>query len=140
MNPTQKFQTYGLMLFSVLTSFLFVFYTINVYFSESAGTWLKSFAYVTGGYGLLNIYILSWAWNSRSQWAVKADILIAGCFIGVVIMNTLRSSTTDAITGSATIIAVAAVLIVNVYAVKAVCARQKTQDIYSRMNKSFKDK
>lgn len=125
MNSTEKFQLYGLMLFSVLSSFIFVFYTVNVYFSDDATTWLRGFAYVTGGYGLLNIYVLSWAWNSRSDWSVKADILLAGCFLGVFIMNTMRHSFYGGPTGVAAIIVLAVVLYINVQAVKQVCGRAK---------------
>lgn len=124
MNSTEKFQLYGLMLFSVFSSFLFVFYTVNVYFDDTATTWLRSFAYVTGGYALLNIYILSWAWNSRSEWAVKANMLIAGCFVGVFIMNTVRHSFYGGLTGVAAIIVLAVVLYINVQAVKKVCGRE----------------
>lgn len=126
MNTSQIFRIYGLMLFSVLTSFLFVFYTVNVYFSDTAGSWLKSFAYVTGGYGLINIYILSWAWNSRSDWAVKADMLLAGCFLGVVIINTIRADFYGGLTGIAAILVLALVMTVNVMAVKQVCRRSRT--------------
>lgn len=125
MNPSQKFQLYGLMLFSVLSSFLFVFYTINIYFSDTAGSWLKSFAYVTGGYGLINIYILSWAWNSRSDWAVKADMLLAGCFLGVVIINAIRADFYGGPAGIAAVVILALVMTVNVMAVKQVCRRPR---------------
>lgn len=125
MNSTAKIQLYGLMTFSVLTSFLFVFYTVNIFFSDTATSWLKGFAYVTGGYGLLNIYVLSWAWNSRSEWAVKADILLAGCFIGVFIMNALRHGFYGGIPGIAALIVLALVLYINVQAVKKVCGRAK---------------
>ena len=126
MNSTEKFQLYGLMLFSVISSFIFVFYTVNVYFSADTTTWLRGFAYVTGGYGLLNIYVLSWAWNSRSEWSIKADTLLAGCFLGVFIMNTLRHSFYGGPTGVAAIIVLAVVLYINVQAVKQVCGREKT--------------
>lgn len=126
MTSTEKFQLYGLMLFSVISSFIFVFYTVNVYFSDTATTWLKGFAYVTGGYGLLNIYVLSWAWNSRSEWSVKADIMLAGCFLGVFIMNALRDSFYGGLTGVAAVIVLAVVLYINVQAVKKVCGRPLT--------------
>lgn len=123
MNLSEKFQLYGLMLFSVISSFVFVFYTVNVYFSDSATTWLRGFAYVTGGYGLFNIYVLSWAWNSRSDWSIKADMLLAGCFLGVFIMNALRHNFYGGLNGVAAVIVLAVVLYINVQAVKKVCAR-----------------
>lgn len=124
MTSTEKIQFYGLMLFSIVSSFLFVYYTVHIYFSDEATTWLKGFAYVTGGYGLLNIYILSWAWNSRSEWAIKADMLIAGCLLGVFIMNALRHSFYGGLNGVAAIIVLAVVLYINVQAVKKVCGRE----------------
>ena len=82
MRIQEKLITYGFAVFSIITSFLFVFYAVNVNFGTSS-QWLKTFAYVVGGYGLFNIYILSWAWRSRSALAIKADMVIAACFFGV---------------------------------------------------------
>lgn len=126
MNSTQKLQIWSLILFSAISSFLFVFYTVTVYFSDDVTTGLKWFAYVTGGYGLMNIYILSWAWHSRSEWAVKFDILIAGCLLGVIGINMIRSASFEVIPGIAVIIVAALVLYINVMAVKQVCGRPES--------------
>ncbi len=123
MEITAKLQTWGLILFSVVTSFLLVFYTVTVYFSEETAPGLRWFAYVTGGYGLMHIYVLSWAWHSRSNWAAKFDTLIAGCFLGVIAINILRSPAFDLLTGSATIVVAATVLYLNILAVKRTCTR-----------------
>lgn len=126
MNSTQKLQIWSLILFSAISSFLFVFYTVTVYFSDDVTTGLKWFAYVTGGYGLMNIYILSWAWHSRSEWAVKFDILIAGCLLGVIGINMIRSASFEVIPGIAVIIVAALVLYINVMAVKQICGRPES--------------
>lgn len=126
MNSTQKLQIWTLILFSAISSFLFVFYTVTVYFSDDVTTGLKWFAYVTGGYGLMNIYILSWAWHSRSEWAVKFDILIAGCLLGVIGINMIRSASFEVIPGIAVIIVAALVLYINVMAVKQICGRPES--------------
>jgi len=80
----------GFALFSAITSFIFVFYAVGVITGEATTQWLRIFAYVVGGYGLMNIYILSWAWRSGSAWTPSANLVIAACFFGAVIMDLLR--------------------------------------------------
>jgi hypothetical protein len=76
---------------SVLTSFAFIFYSVGVITGGSASRWMTVFAYVTGGYGLGNIAVLSAAWNTRAEWAPAAHKLIALCFLGVFIMDVVRA-------------------------------------------------
>ena len=61
MKTQEKILLYGFAIFSVITSFLFVFYAVTINFSAESSAWLKTFSYVAGGYGLFNVYILSWA-------------------------------------------------------------------------------
>ncbi len=113
----------GFALFSAITSFMFVFYAVSV-ISGDASDWLKTFAYVAGGYGLMNIYILSWAWRSRADWAVSANMVIAACFFGVVVMDLSR----DGLQGGMQIVGIlglAAVLGINWFTVKMLCRPEK---------------
>lgn len=119
----EKLLVYGFALFSLITSFLFVFYAVNVNFSPDASEWLKTFAYVVGGYGLFNIYILSWAWRSRTSWTPKANMVIAACLFGVFAMETLRDGVQNLTGESGTIVGLAAVLLINWYAVKKIINR-----------------
>ena len=122
MNSKDKVLRYGFALFSLASSFLLVFYAVSVYFGGTASAWLQIFAYVVGGYGLLNVYTLSWAWRSKSRAASQANLLIAACFLGIFIMDTLRSSAANPV-GIAVICGLAAVLVINWLAVNR-AARQ----------------
>ena len=124
MQTQEKLLTYGFAVFSFITSFLFVFYAVNVNFS-SASQWLKTFAYVVGGYGLFNIYILSWAWRSQAVLASKANIVIAACFWGVFTMDTIRDGIANWTTEIGGIIGLAAILSINWLAVRKLCQRDK---------------
>jgi hypothetical protein len=124
MQILEKLPVYGFALFSLITSFLFVFYAVNVHFSPDASEWLKTFSYVVGGYGLFNLYILSWAWRSRVGWAPKANLVIAACLFGVFSMETVRDGIHDLASESGTIVGLAAVLLINWYAVKKLVSRQ----------------
>jgi len=121
MSKQSRVLRIGFAAFSAISSFLFVFYAVNITFSPAASHWLKMFAYVTGGYGLMNIYILSWAWRTKAAWAVNADLLIAACFLGVCIMDYLRDGITRGLTGLLALVALGCVLAVNWYAVRLLC-------------------
>lgn len=110
----------GFALFSAITSFLLVYYAVSVINGESTTAWLKSFAYVAGGYGLLNTYILSWAWRNRSSWTISTNMVIAICFFGVVVMDLIRNGLQDRMQLIG-IFALAAVLGVNWFAIKVLC-------------------
>jgi len=117
MSQQDRILRTGFALFSALTSFIFVFYAVSTMAGEGTSEWLKMFAYVVGGYGLLNIYILSWAWRSGSGWTPSANLLIAACFIGVVIMDFLRDGMKTGLQIPA-ILGLAAVLGINWFTVK----------------------
>jgi hypothetical protein len=123
MKTSEKLLLYGFATFSVITSFLFVFYAVTVNFSSDASQWLKTFSYVAGGYGLFNIYILSWAWRSQAVWAPKADMVIAACFFGVFIMDTIREGFSGGISAIGGLLGLALILFINWFAVKKSCTR-----------------
>ncbi len=119
MRKQDKFLRTGFALFSALTSFVFVYYAVSV-ITGGASDWLKIFAYVAGGYGLMNIYILSWAWRSKADWTVSANMVIAVCFFGAVVMDLSR----DGLQGGMQIVGIlglAAVLGVNWFTVRMLC-------------------
>ncbi|NOY12280.1 MAG: hypothetical protein GXP51_00865 [Deltaproteobacteria bacterium] len=114
----------GFALFSAVTSFIFVYYAVSIVTVGNTPEGLKFFAYVAGGYGLLNIYILSWAWRSQAGWTVSANMVIAVSFFGVVIMDLLRAG----LQGSMQIVGIlglALVLAVNWFTVKILCQSRR---------------
>ena len=121
MNKQIRILRIGFALFSAVSSFLFVFYAVNITLSPAATSWVKSFAYVAGGYGLMNIYILSWAWRSKVSWAVSADLVIAACFFGVCVMDYVRDGATRGTAGVAVLLVLAVTLGLNWWAVKLLC-------------------
>ena len=123
MTKADKLLLYGFALFSAITSFLFVFYAVTVNFSGEASTWLKTFSYVVGGYGLFNIYVLSWAWRSQAELAPKVDFVIAACFFGVFVMDSIRNGFTGGLTTIGALLGLAVVLAINWLAVKKACQR-----------------
>ena len=123
MTKTDKLLLYGFALFSVITSFLFVFYAVTVNFSADASQWLKTFSYVAGGYGLFNIYVLSWAWRSQAELAPKIDFVIAACFFSVFVMDSIRNGFSGGLTTIGGLLGVALVLAINWLAVKKACQR-----------------
>ncbi len=125
MNTRDKLLIYGFALFSVITSFLFVFYAVTVNFGADSSQWLKTFAYIAGGYGLFNIYILSWAWRSQVTWTIKANMVIGACFFGVVIMDTIRDGFSGGMTTVGTVLGLAIVLLINWFTVTKLCQRGK---------------
>ena len=126
MKTQEKFLLYGFAIFSVITSFLFVFYAVTVNFGGEASQWLKAFSYVAGGYGLFNIYVLSWAWRSQADWAPKADMVIAACFFGVLIMDTIREGFPGGMTAIGSVLGLALILWINWLAVKKSCQRDSS--------------
>lgn len=122
MNQQDKILRYGFTLFSVLTSFLFVYYAVSIIYGSHASQSLKNFAYVAGGYGLFNVYILSWAWRSQTAKAVTANLIIAACFFGVVAMDLLRQGSVDGkqLGGLAGLLAI---LAINWFAIKKLCQK-----------------
>ena len=123
MNKLDKALIYGFATFSVISSFLFVFYAVTINFGSDASQWLKTFSYIAGGYGLFNIYILSWAWRSQVSWTIMANTVIAACFFGVVIMDTVRDGFSGGINALGTVIGLGVVLSINWLTVKKLCNR-----------------
>lgn len=119
MNKSNQILRSGFALFSAITSFIFVYYAVGVITGETSN-WLKTFAYVAGGYGLFNIYILSWAWRTAAGWTTAANLAIAACFFGVVVMDALRGNLQGGqqLLG---ILGLAAVLVVNWFTVRILC-------------------
>lgn len=124
MQQQETLLLYGFALFSVITSFLAVFYAVNVSFSPAADQWLKTFAYIVGGYGLFNIYLLSWAWRSQAPWSTTANFVIAACFFGVFAMDTLRDGIHNWAIEAGSLVGLAAVLGINWLAVKKALNRR----------------
>ena len=113
-----------LAVFSVLTSFVFIYYGLGVLTAEYAPEWTKIFAYGAAGYGVGNIYILSWAWRTGREWAVWANKLIALCFFGLFIMNKWRTGV-DSGLEYVSVLGMAVILWLNWFAVKKIIHRSK---------------
>ena len=126
MKTQEKILLYGFAIFSVITSFLFVFYAVTINFGSDASPWLKTFSYVAGGYGLFNIYILSWAWRSQVTWTIKANTVIAACFFGVFIMDTIREGFSGGMTTVGSVLGLGFILLINWFAVKKSCQRENS--------------
>lgn len=109
----------GLAVFSGLVSFMFVFYGVSILMSGPVSEWPKIYAYVSAGYGLGNIYILSAAWRSNTTWPAWANKLIALCFFGVFLIDKWKGGMESALELIGVAI-VAAVLALNWYAVRVV--------------------
>lgn len=89
MNNFENIVMAGFIALSVLTSFFFTFYGVNIIMSVNAPNQVLTFAYVTIAYGLGNLAILSLAWSTREKWALAVIKLFALIFFGVLIMDTL---------------------------------------------------
>lgn len=114
----------GLAVFSGLISFVFVYYAVGVLTAEQAAEWAKVFAYVAAGYGLGNIYILSWAWQSSGTGPAWANKLIALCFLGVFIIDMWKTGAGGAMEYVG-VLAVAGVLWLNWLAVRKIGQRPR---------------
>ena len=125
MNKPDNILRSGFALFSAVTSFLFVYYAVSVHTGGTTSEWLKSFAYVAGGYGLLNIYLLSWAWRSQASWTVSVNLVIAICFFGVVMMDLFREGLQSGMQ-MVGILGLGAVLAVNWLTIKTLCQQNKS--------------
>lgn len=127
MSKQDTILTTGFAVFSVISSFLFVFYGVGGITSQTFSPRLQLFAYVTAGYGLMNVYILSTAWRSRAAWTVVAGKLISLCFLGVFIMDLVRYG----VENSKDLVAapvVAVVLAINWFAIKKLVQRPESVD------------
>lgn len=112
----------ALIALSVLTSFFFTYYGMNVMMSGKAPESVMIFAYVTIAYGLGNLAVLSLAWSTREAWAVTASKLFAFCYLGVYVMDAVRNGVKGGF-GVAGILVLAVILCANWFAVKTVVSR-----------------
>ena len=122
MNKNNPMLMIGLISLSILLSFLFVLYGLNIIMSDEAAHGITIFAYVTISYGLANIAILSIAWSNREAWATGASKFISLCFLGVFIMDMINAGMKSAV-GVVGILALALALCINWFAVKTVIER-----------------
>lgn len=113
---------YGLSGISVISSFLFILYGMNIIMSETAAHGVVVFAYVATAYGLANVTILSLAWSSRENWAEGANKFIALCFLGVFVMDMINAGMKSRL-GVVGILFVALIMLANWFAVKKVITR-----------------
>lgn len=112
----------GLILLSILTSFMFIFYGMGIIMSHGVAGPVMTFAYVTTAYGLANMAILSIAWTSRDASAGAVSKLVALCFLGVFIMNRFMAG--FHLIDIASVLALALMLALNFFAVKKVVERR----------------
>ena len=113
---------FGLMLLSVISSFLLVAYGMSIVMSDKAAHGIVVFAYVTVGYGLANVAILSIAWGSREAWAIAASKFISLCFLGVFVMDMINAGMKSSL-GAVGILVLALILSANWLAIKKVVER-----------------
>jgi putative effector of murein hydrolase LrgA (UPF0299 family) len=113
----------GLIVLSVLTSFLFISYGMSIIMAETAARKILIFAYVTTSYGLANVAILSVAWSSRNPWSNGASRFIAMCYFGVFVMDAMNAEMKSPL-GVVGILVLVLVLCVNCFAVKKVIERE----------------
>lgn len=121
MKPADKLFLVGLALFSVLTSFMFVYYGIGVIHGSALSRPEAIFAYVTVGYGLINIYLLSFAWRAREAWTVHGNKLIGFCFFGVFAFDRFKAGLQSINLVAIAVLAI--VLVLNWLAVKQLVER-----------------
>jgi hypothetical protein len=112
----------GLIVLSVLTSFMFISYGMGIIMAKSAAQQFLTFAYVTVAYGLANVAILSIAWSSREAWSIGASKFIAMCFFGVFVLETMNAGMKSPV-GAVGILLLVLVLWANGLAVKKVVER-----------------
>lgn len=113
----------GFAIFSGITSFAFVFFAVSIITGEGTTHWMRAFAYVAGGYGLANIYILSWAWRNKADWPMLANKFFALCFIGVLVVDAI-SQGIESLEQVLVIVGLACILFINWVSVKKLCRRE----------------
>ncbi len=112
----------GLIALSVLSSFLFILYGMNIVMDDKMAGGVIVFAYVCIAYGLANVTILSIAWSSCEAWATSASKFIALCFLGVFVMDTINAGLKSGL-GAVGILVLALALCANWFAIKMVVER-----------------
>jgi hypothetical protein len=113
---------YGLVVISLLTSFLMTFYGMTMIMSGASAQGPLIFAYVTIAYGLGHLAVLSHAWSSREPWAIKINILFACCFLGVVIIEAVRNGLPEG-SNAFSLVVLLVVLGANILAIKKIVER-----------------
>ena len=125
MKNQQAMLRTGFAVFSAISSFAFIFFAVSILTGEDATQWLKAFAYVAGGYGLANIYILSWTWRNRADWPMLANKFFALCFFGVFVVDMI-SQGVDNFMEVLGAIGLAGVLMINWFAIKKLCQQERS--------------
>ena len=113
---------FGLIGLSVISSFLVIAYGMSIIMSEKSAQGIMVFAYVTTGYGLANVAILSIAWSSRDAWAITASKFISLCYLGVFVMDMINAGMKTSL-GAVGVLVMALILGVNWLAIKKVAER-----------------
>jgi len=121
MNRRDAILAAGFAVFSLLTSFYCVFYAVSV-IGRGHGVLASPFAYVAGGYGLMNVYALSAAWRSRAPWAEAAGAVISFTFFGVYLVDRLRHGFSSGL-GYWAAVVIAGILAVNWLAIRKLVRR-----------------
>lgn len=124
MNNQDTILRTGFAAFSVISSFAFVYFAVSILTGDGSTQWMRALAYVAGGYGLSNIYILSWAWRNRADWPLWANKFFALCFFGVVVVDTISQGIYN-LTQFLVIAGLAGVLWINWFALKIICRREE---------------
>lgn len=114
----------GLAVFSVLASFAFVYYGVSVLTADPPTRWSQVFAYISAGYGLGNVYILSWAWRAGGTWPGWASKLISICFFAAFVLDVLKQEVAGNLEYVG-VLGVAGVLWLNWFAVRKISQRQE---------------
>lgn len=114
----------GLAVFSVLASFAFVYYGLSVLIVDPPTRWERVFAYVSAGYGLGNIYILSWARRGGGTWPSWASKLISICFFAAFALDLWKQEVAGNLEYVG-ILGIAGVLWLNWFAVREVSRRER---------------
>lgn len=124
MNNQDAMLRTGFAIFSAISSFAFVFFGVSVITGEFPSQWMSAVAYVAGGYGLANIYILSWAWRNQADWPMLANKFFALCFFGVLLVDAISQGINN-LTQVLFLLGLACVLVINWFAVKKLCQRHQ---------------
>ena len=122
MKKQDIFFLIGLIVLSILTSFMFILYGMSIIMAKSVVSGFLVFAYVTVAYGLANVAILSLAWSSREAWSHGASKFITMCFLGVFVLEMMNAGMKTPL-GALGILVLVLVLWANCYAVKKVVDR-----------------
>ncbi len=122
MTRQQAILAGGFALFSLVTSFFFVFQAVTA-FVAGHGIMGDPYAYAAGGYGLVNIYSLSAAWRTRAPWTEAASAVISFTFFGIFLVDRLRHGFTGQL-GAGVLALIVIILLGNYLAIRNLVRRQ----------------